>query len=660
MGETILVVDDEEGIRKLMDITLSDMGYSVHTAENGESALAIFRRIHPPIVLLDIRMPGMDGIELLRTMKAEQPDTEVVMITGHGDLDLAIKSIKYEATDFVTKPINMDILEIALKRAKEKISTRHQLREYTENLENLVREKSERLVRAERLAAVGQVVEAITSSTKNMAEDLDVGIKFFNEMPCLVSIHNRDLKVVATNQLFKERLGDKIGSDSCEIYTEGAGGREECPALRTFETGKGVRSRETIRKSNGEEMPVIVHTAPITGGDSDVELVLEISADVSEVQRLQEELRTTQRRYQQLFDEAPCYITVQDRDLRLMAVNRQFKEDFGDGMGSHCYEVYRHRNTPCPNCPVADTFEDGESHQSEIVVTSKKGEQNNVLIWTAPIRDAEGRIVQVMEMSTNITQLRKLQDHLTSLGLLIGSISHGVKGLLTGLDGAIYRVELGLKKKNMEQIESGWDVVRLMVDRIRNMVLDILYFAKKRDLKWERVDVLSLARDVAATVEPKMGGHEIEFVRDFDPSVGQFEVDPGVVSSALINILENAVDACIENGSKERHKIMFGVKEEDNEIVFHVKDDGIGMDRDTRENMFTLFFSSKGTRGTGLGLFISNQIIQQHGGAIKVDSEPGQGSHFYIRMPKTLPEGAKTPKSEIDNGVTVDGPLSVS
>jgi len=97
MGETILVVDDEEGIRKLMDITLTDMGYSVQTAEDGEHGLAVFRSIHPAIVLLDIRMPGMDGIELLRTIKTEEPDTEVVMITGHGDLDLAIKSIKYQA-----------------------------------------------------------------------------------------------------------------------------------------------------------------------------------------------------------------------------------------------------------------------------------------------------------------------------------------------------------------------------------------------------------------------------------------------------------------------------------------------------------------------------------------------------------------------------------
>ena len=146
MDKKILLVDDEEGIRKVLSISLSDIGYQVFTAENGEDALKIFRTENPPIVLTDIKMPGMDGIELLRTIKHENPDTEVIMISGHGDMDLAIKSLKYQAIDFVTKPINDDILEIALDRAHEKILMRQKLREYTENLEALVQEKSAQLI----------------------------------------------------------------------------------------------------------------------------------------------------------------------------------------------------------------------------------------------------------------------------------------------------------------------------------------------------------------------------------------------------------------------------------------------------------------------------------------------------------------------------------
>ncbi len=113
----ILIVDDEEGIRKVLGITLADSGYDVLTASSGEEALGIFRNASPPMVLTDIKMPGMDGIELLRRIKEEKPDAEVIMITGHGDLELAIKSLRFEASDFITKPINDDALEIALKKS---------------------------------------------------------------------------------------------------------------------------------------------------------------------------------------------------------------------------------------------------------------------------------------------------------------------------------------------------------------------------------------------------------------------------------------------------------------------------------------------------------------------------------------------------------------
>jgi signal transduction histidine kinase len=117
-------------------------------------------------------MPDMDGIELLRRIKKENAEVEVIMFTGHGDMDLAIKSLKYEATDFVTKPINDEVLGIALKRARERISMRRQLREYTENLEKLVEEKAQKLVEAERMAAVGQTVIELSHTIKNVANGL--------------------------------------------------------------------------------------------------------------------------------------------------------------------------------------------------------------------------------------------------------------------------------------------------------------------------------------------------------------------------------------------------------------------------------------------------------------------------------------------------------
>ena len=377
--EKILVVDDEKATLSMLSLLLNAYGYTVLTAENGESGLEIFRNERPSIVLTDIKMPGMDGIEMLQKIKEDDRDAEVIMITGHGDMDLAIKSLKHEATDFITKPINVDALEIALKKVHDKIIMKQKLREYTENLEALVQEKTD------------------------------------------------------------------------------------------------------------------------------------------------------------------------------------------------------------------------------------------------------------------------LQDRLSSLGLMIGSISHGIKGLLTGLDGGMYLLDSGFEKENHDRIKEGWKVVKFMIDRIRKMVLDILFYAKERDMKWEQVDVLNFANEVALVIEPKIQSQNIEFVCDFDPTLGEFEIDAGFVHSALINIIENAVDACIKDKSKISHKIIFGVNHDKDHIIFDVIDNGIGMDKETKEKIFTLFFSSKGNKGTGLGLFISNNIIKQHGGEIKIRSTLGEGTKFNIKIPKIIPESAKTP-----------------
>jgi len=136
----LLLVDDEEGIRKVLNISLQDIGYRVFLAKDGSEALELFRKEEPAIVLTDIKMPGMDGVELLRRVKRERPDTEVIMLTGHGDMDLVVKSLKYEATYFITKPVDNDIMEAALERAEKQIDSRRKRETRIAQLEQMLAE----------------------------------------------------------------------------------------------------------------------------------------------------------------------------------------------------------------------------------------------------------------------------------------------------------------------------------------------------------------------------------------------------------------------------------------------------------------------------------------------------------------------------------------
>ncbi len=117
----ILVIDDERPTLGMFRLFLEKYGYTVITAENGEEGLELFTSEKPAIILTDIKMPGMDGIQVLGSIKRLNPAAEVIVITGHGDMDLAIQALNLDATDFINKPIKKEELDAALKRAEERI-----------------------------------------------------------------------------------------------------------------------------------------------------------------------------------------------------------------------------------------------------------------------------------------------------------------------------------------------------------------------------------------------------------------------------------------------------------------------------------------------------------------------------------------------------------
>jgi len=143
----VLFVDDEEGIRKVMAITLADAGYQVLTAPDGETALELCQKQSPQITITDIRMPGMDGIEVLRRIKEQDPNIEVIVVTAYGEIDMAIRALQLDASDFITKPIHTDALLVALGRAKARFTTRKELQDYTSILEERWMSTAEELAR---------------------------------------------------------------------------------------------------------------------------------------------------------------------------------------------------------------------------------------------------------------------------------------------------------------------------------------------------------------------------------------------------------------------------------------------------------------------------------------------------------------------------------
>ncbi len=488
----------------------------------------------------------------------------------------------------------------------------------------------------------------------------------FEEAPCFITVQDRDLNILQANRRFRETFDYQPERACYELYKGRNTICDQCPVLGTFDSGEGQTVEKTLVDRDGRELNVVVQTTPLRDEEGTITAVMEMVTDITATKKLQLKLNAKRKLLRTLFDEVPCYLSLQDRDFNLIDANRHFKEDFGNFAGDKCYEVYKHRTEPCLHCPVADTFNDGQSHTSEEVVFSLDGTKHNVLVQTAAIRGQSGDIESVLEISTDITEIRQLQDQLTSLGLLVGSISHSIKGMITSLDGGIYVLDSGFARDDLERVKNGWQMVKWNVDRIRSMVLDVLYYAKDRSLEFDEIDPGELIDDVCKLQTRKAAevGAKLEWSAEADELA--YRGDRASLHSMLTNLVDNSLDACrlavakAKRGAAPREDRYVRVRAhgDENNVVFEIEDNGIGMDQETREKAFCMFFSSKGMEGTGLGLFISSKIAAKHFGHIDAQSETGKGTHFRVVLPRSRPEQQATPA--VPGTVDVTGKTDVT
>lgn len=157
----ILIVDDDDSIRQLLSLVLAREGFQTASAENGEEALAVFQRAAPDIVLMDIRMPGINGIEAMRQMLALRPNTAVILMSAYADLDTALQAIKNGVFDFIIKPFDLAEIGLLVNRA-------FQMREMRREIRFLRHELSENF-RADRIITADPVMKSLCESVQRIA-----------------------------------------------------------------------------------------------------------------------------------------------------------------------------------------------------------------------------------------------------------------------------------------------------------------------------------------------------------------------------------------------------------------------------------------------------------------------------------------------------------
>lgn len=224
-------------------------------------------------------------------------------------------------------------------------------------------------------------------------------------------------------------------------------------------------------------------------------------------------------------------------------------------------------------------------------------------------------------------------ERLAAMGQTIATLSHHIKNILQGVRGGSYLIDLGLGKTDTELIRKGWGIVDKNQGKIYNLVMDMLTFSKERQPEMKLSQLNDVAQDVVELMQPQAG--EVETKLLFHPAtqLPTSTFDPEGIHRAILNVVSNAMDA-VEHADDPRVVVQTGFDEPRDLLWVSVEDNGTGIAPENLSKMFLMFESTKGARGTGLGLAVSQKIIREHGGDITVESQIGKGSRFVLTWPR--------------------------
>ncbi len=620
----VLVVDDEESIRNLMRMTLELDGHQILLAEDGPTGLKLFEEESPDVVFLDVRLPGMDGIEVLTRIKALDPDSEVIIVTGHGDMQMAVDCLRREASNFLTKPLGEELLSISLKQSLEKAALKKKLKQYTNNLETLVREANVEL-------------EQAYEFRENLIE---------NSPDAIVSVR-RDGSIVIFNSAAERMTGYSksyvLGKMSIvELYRPGEA-KQIMRDLRSKKYGgPGIlQKREMVIMDNkGNYIPVYISAAILYQGGQETGSV-GIFTDLRQMKKLEKELLRTLQLRDNLIENSPS-ATIYVRKGGEIAIFNTAAERL---TGYKKEDVVGKMN-------IRSLYNPGEAEQimkemrsgkyggpgirqrREMVILDKDANEIPVGLYGAILYE-DGQEVGTVGIINDQRERKALErqllrsEKLASLGKLAAGIAHEINQPLTGI--LTFAHLLKKKFKDDEPTRKDLETIVRETTRIRGIVQGVLDFARETHMQKEPRRIEQILDQTLEIIIHQQKFFGINLNKEYDESVPEVVIDSNLMEQVFMNIILNAVDSMKGSGT-----LTVKTRKAYNWLEVDFIDTGYGIPEQILDKIFDPFFttkdSSEGT-GMGLGLAVSYGIVKNHNGDISVVSRPGLGTTFTVRLP---------------------------
>jgi signal transduction histidine kinase/pSer/pThr/pTyr-binding forkhead associated (FHA) protein len=267
-------------------------------------------------------------------------------------------------------------------------------------------------------------------------------------------------------------------------------------------------------------------------------------------------------------------------------------------------------------------------------------QRNATSVFTEELLSLASAIAHLAALAVEETRYHQAMiqaERLAAIGQTVAALSHHIKNILQGLRSGSDILKMGLTEKNDQLLQQGWRIVEKNQGRINDLVMDMLSYAREREPGIEETDLNETVKDVVELMRGRAKEVTAKLETKLDAAMPLVPADPEGIHRALLNILSNALDAVEERSPHGQVIVSTAVEPDGGWVRIGVLDNGSGIPPGKLTEIFKPFVSTKGAKGTGLGLAVSRKIMREHGGDIQVQSTPGKGTRMILRLPIKSP-----------------------
>ncbi|MBN2870397.1 MAG: response regulator [Campylobacterales bacterium] len=614
---SVLVVEDEpEALKELMQL----VGYRVDTvygAANGQEALASYQSNAPDMIISDVDMPIMNGIEFLKAVREQDAETSFVLLTGHKNLELLSEAIEYGINAFFSKPLQFAQLLSKIERvARNKV------------LEQKVKNST---------ALLEQYKAIVDASAIISKSDPEGKITYANEMFCRISGYTSEELIGQDHNIVRD--------PATPTYVF----KHMWDTIRSNKIWHGVIHN---RAKNGKSYTVKSTVAPIFDQNGNIIEYIALREDISGVIKKEKKIRAERKKLDDILNHVDSIVAMVSLQEKLLFVNQKFFDMFP------YVDLYDYKSDHSCICDIFEPREGflqpqmGDQYWVEYVLSHPEAQHHALMIdKTAKERiftvnaqpiHADEKELFVVTLG-DVTELQRAKEEAKVAaqmkGEFLANMSHEIRTPMNGIFGFVSLLsQTHLDEKQKRYV----DVIEGSTQTLLGIVNDILDFSKiesgKLELDCTKVNPFIEFDRIMQLFSVKAEQKKIALRMRIDPLLSEcIVIDLLRMQQIVSNLLSNAVKFTPESGEVLLYVALLARQGEKSRISIGIKDNGIGIAHAHQRKIFEAFSQADSTTtrkfgGTGLGLSISAHLVSLMGGELKVKSRLGEGSEFYFEI----------------------------